>query len=301
MKKTLLIAIITLLTAGFAINTAFAKPKKAQKKEVAIQLYSVRDLICKDGKYKGDYTLVLPKLAEMGYTAIEAANYDNGKFYGKTPEEFKKDIEAVGMRVLSSHTGKSLTDKELETCDFSESLAWWDKCIAAHKAAGMSYIVTPGQPTPKTLKDLKTYCDYHNEIGKRCKANGMAYGYHNHAYEFKKIEDKAVMLDYMIENTDPEYVFFELDVYWAMMGQACAVDYFNKYPGRFKLLHIKDLREIGKSGMVGFDAIFDNAKTAGVENIVVEVEQYSCDIEESVKMSLDYLLNAPFVKASYCK
>ena len=117
----------------------------------------------------------------------------------------------------------------------------------------------------------------------------------------QKIEDKAVMLDYMIENTDPENLFIELDVYWAVMGKASPVDYFHKYPGRFKMLHIKDRREIGQSGMVGFDAIFENAKTAGVENIIVEVEQYSYDVEKSVKLSLDYLLEAPFVKASYSK
>ena len=109
------------------------------------------------------------------------------------------------------------------------------------------------------------------------------------------------MLDHMIENTDPENLFIELDVYWAVMGEASPVDYFHKYPGRFKMLHIKDRREIGQSGMVGFDAIFENAKTAGVENIIVEVEQYSYDVEKSVKLSLDYLLKAPFVKASYSK
>ena len=107
--------------------------------------------------------------------------------------------------------------------------------------------------------------------------------------------------DMLIENTDPENLFIELDVYWAVMGKASPVDYFHKYPGRFKMLHIKDRREIGQSGMVGFDAIFENAKTAGVENIIVEVEQYSYDVEKSVKLSLDYLLEAPFVKASYSK
>lgn len=165
----------------------------------------------------------------------------------------------------------------------------------------MEYIVTPYLPVPKTLKEMQTYCDYLNAIGKKCREAGIKYGYHNHAHEFQKIEDKAVMLDYMIENTDPENLFIELDVYWAVMGKASPVDYFHKYPGRFKMLHIKDRREIGQSGMVGFDAIFENAKTAGVENIIVEVEQYSYDVEKSVKLSLDYLLEAPFVQASYSK
>ena len=122
----------------------------------------------------------------------------------------------------------------------------------------MEYIVTPYLSVPKTLKDLQTYCDYYNEVGKRCQAAGLKYGYHNHAHEFQKVEDKELMLDYMLQHTNPEYVFFQMDVYWVVRGQNSPVDYFNKYPGRFTMLHIKDHREIGQSGMVGYDAIFKN-------------------------------------------
>lgn len=268
-----------------------------KKKDVTIQLYSVRDLI-KEGS---DFNALLKKLAKMGYSSVEAANYNDGKFYGLTPEDFKKAVEDVGMTVLSSHCSRGLSDQELASGDFSESLKWWDQCIAAHKAAGMKYIVTPWLGVPKTVKDLQTYCNYFNEIGKRCKENGMLYGYHNHAHEFEKVEGKEVMYNYMLENTNPDYVFFQMDVYWVVRGQNSPVDYFKKYPGRFKILHIKDDRELGQSGMVGFDAIFKNAATAGVQNIVAEIERYSCPVEESVKESIDYLLDAPFVKASYRK
>ena len=104
----------------------------------------------------------------------------------------------------------------------------------------------------------------------------------------------------MIEHTDADKVFFEMDVYWAVMGQASPVDYFVKYPGRFRLLHIKDRREIGQSGMVGYDAIFRNAARAGVENIIVEIEASSYgDMLRSVDECVDYLRRAPFVPASY--
>mgnify|MGYP002223905843 CR=1 FL=1 len=73
----------------------------------------------------------------------------------------------------------------------------------------MEYIVTPYLSVPKTLKDLQTYCDYYNEVGKRCQAAGLKYGYHNHAHEFQKVEDKELMLDYMLQHTNPEYVFFQ--------------------------------------------------------------------------------------------
>ena len=297
MKKQALF--IFLLACIIAVPTSL----KAHKKDIAVQMYSVRDLIGGDvsqpDKYK-TYTKILKNLANMGYTAVEAANYNNGKFYGRTPKDFKKDIETAGMKVLSSHTGKGLSEAEIASGDFSESLKWWDQAIKDHKEAGMSYIVTPYLGVPKTLKELQAYCDYFNEIGKRCKANGLKYGYHNHSHEFEKVEGQT-MYDYMITHTNPEYVFFEMDVYWVVRGQNSPVEYFKKYPGRFHILHIKDDREIGQSGMVGFDAIFNNTKVAGVENIVVEVERYNLPVEESVKASIDYLLKAPFVKASYSK
>ena len=92
-----------------------------------------------------------------------------------------------------------------------------------------------------------------------------------------------------------------MDVYWVVRGQSSPVEYFNKYPGRFKMLHIKDHREIGQSGMVGYDAIFRNAKTAGVQDIVAEIEHYTLPVMESIKQSIGYLLQSPFVPASYSK
>lgn len=296
-KSLIMTATLCLGLTQTACNSQPADTQAEQpvKKEVCIQLYSVRDLL----KETDSLENVLKQLADMGYTSVEAANYGDGKFYGKTPAEFKQLVEQTGMKVLSSHTTRPLTDKELASGDFTEALKWWAQCIADHKAAGMKYIVTPWMSVPKTLKELQTYCDYFNEIGKRCQAAGLKYGYHNHNHEFQKVEDKEVMYDYMLQHTDPACVFFQMDVYWVVRGQNSPVDYFNKYPGRFAMLHIKDHREIGQSGMVGYDAIFRNAKTAGVKDIVAEIEQYSCPVLESVRQSLKYLQEAPFVAASY--
>ena len=262
-------------------------------KYIGLQLYSLRDLVKEEGIQK-----VLETASKMGYKNLETASYDNGKIYGLAPAEFKKMVNDLGMKCTSAHLGQAFT-KEKE----AEVMSWWDQAIDAHNELGVKYMVQPWMPVTDqtTLDDLKMYCDYFNEIGKRCQQNGMKFGYHNHAHEFQKVEDKAVMLDYIIENTNPEYVFFQMDVYWIVRGQHSPVDYFNKYPGRFTMLHIKDHRELGQSGMVGFDAIFNNAKTAGVKNIVAEIEDYSCPVMESVKKSIDYLLEAPFVKASYSK
>lgn len=273
--------------------------KSCGQKEIAVQLYSLRSLIGSFGNGAADYTAVLDSLKAMGYTAVEAASYKDGTLYGKAPEQFKADVEAAGLKVISSHVGHRLSAEELKSGDFSESLAWWDECIAAHKAAGVKYLVNPAIGPQASLADLDLYCKLFNEIGKRCKEAGISFGYHNHAYEFEKVEDQ-VMYDYMLANTDPELVFFQMDVYWTVIGKQSPVEYFKKYPGRFKVLHIKDQKEIGQSGMLGFDAIFANAKEAGVENIVVEVERYSYDdIYKSIRESIDYLKAAPFVPCKY--
>lgn len=269
---------------------------------MCIQLYSARDLIGNAEKYAQNHEAVLKALAEMGYTSVETANYSDGKFYGVSPEQFKADVEAAGMKVLSAHSNYKLSKEEIAAADLSKALAWWDVAIPAHKAAGMEYIVIPSVGRrPETLQGVQVLCDYFNAVGQKCKDAGMKFGYHNHAYEMEKVEDK-IMIEYLIENTDPSLVFFQVDVYWAAYGHYSPADLFNKYPGRFSLLHIKDKKEIGQSGMVGFDAVFANAEVAGMTEFVVEVE--GCRNEtalDGIKVSADYLLNAPFVAPTYRK
>ena len=150
----------------FALLLAIPQAADAKKKkDIAIQLYSVRDII-NNGT---DLNVVLKNLAQMGYTSIEAANYDNGKFYGKTPEEFKNAVEKAGMKVLSSHCSRGLSDKEVASGDFSESLKWWDQSIAAHKAAGMKYIVNPGIGVPKTIDNDLVETDHTPGFGSAAK------------------------------------------------------------------------------------------------------------------------------------
>ena len=214
-----------------------------------------------------------------------------------TPAAFKQSIEDAGMEVLSSHTGKPLADPVADT-NWEETWAWWDTAIQAHKDAGMKYIVVPWIPTPKTLADLQAYCDYFNQIGEKCNEAGLRFGYHNHNFEFKEIEGE-IMYDYLLNNTDPSKVFFEMDVYWLQQGGFNPVDYMNKYPGRFELLHIKDELEIGESGEMDFEAIYNNAETAGTKYMIVEVERYTGTPLDGVKESYDFLNDAAYVKDSY--
>lgn len=296
-KITLILA--SLLALGAVSCTGGKQDEKPVAKEIGVQLYSIRDVIGNPEAYARNHEEAFKALAQMGYTSVEAACYSDGKLYGVDPEQYKADLEAAGLKSLSTHIGRNLSDEELASGDFTESMKWWDQAIAAHKAAGCKYIVCPSFAVPQTLAGLKTYCDYFNAIGAKCKENGMLFGYHNHSHEFNKVEDK-VIYDFMLENTNPESVFFEMDVYWAVMGHAAPVEYFKKYPGRFTMLHIKDYRELGESGLVGFDAIFNNAGLAGMKDFIVEIEAFTKgDWKESMKACADYLLKSDFVKATY--
>ena len=307
MKKVLAIAALMLVTSVISVSAQQRRrPHRRQivKKEMALQLYSIREVVGNAETYAKNHEATFKQLKEWGYTAVEAANYDNGKFYGVSPEQYKKDCEAAGLKPISSHATRGLSDEEVANHDFKDAMKWWKQAIKAHKDAGMEYIVTPWANVPKSLDEAKTICDYHNEIGRLCKEAGLKYGYHRHAHEFEKIPGtEQVWYDYFIQNTNPDYMFFQMDVYWANMAKVAPVHYFKKYPGRFKMLHIKDVYELGESGFVGFDGIFNAAKTAGLENYVVEMEgtDGTIDIMEGVRRCADYLYKAHFVRPSYSK
>lgn len=286
MKKFLAIAAVALMIL----------PSCCQQKKIGIELYSVRELIGNPELYAANHVDVLSAIAEMGYTGVEAACYGGGKFYGVEPEEFKADCEAAGLEVVSAHICMNPTAEELAAHDFTRVMEDWKVAVDACVRAGMRYVIDPSFPVPATLEGLKTYCDYFNEVGKLFAEVGIPFGYHNHSHEFNKVEGQ-VIYDFLLENTDPQYVFFQMDVFWAVMGKAAPVEYFKRYPGRFPLLHIKDVAEVGQSGMVGFDAIFNAAEISGMKEFIVEMEGSSYnDILRTCKESAEYLIAAPFVK-----
>jgi sugar phosphate isomerase/epimerase len=287
-----------LLLAALMVLPVSAKPKK----EMALQLYSIREVIGSPENYAKNHVEVFKKLHDWGYTAIEAASYDQGRgtFYGVTPQQFRADCEDAGLECLSSHATRGLTAEELKNHDFTEALKWWDKAIADHKAAGMKYIVTPGWSVPKTKAEAQTMCDYANAIGRKCQAAGLRHGYHTHSHEFQKVEGTP-WIEYLMEHTEASLFFWQMDTYWCVMAQQSPVTYFKKYPGRFTMLHIKDLYELGASGMLGFEAIYNNAGTAGLCDYVVEMEgtDGTMDIMEGVRRCAEYLNKSKFVKKSY--
>jgi len=278
MKKLTLLLLIVL--AFFSCNTT-------QDKFIGLQLWSVRD----DMKKAPEETIV--KVGEIGYSFVEAAGYADGKFYGIEPADFKALVEKNNMVFLSSHTGQNMPD----SANWENTMAWWDTCIDAHVAAGVKFIVQPfmGGAGYDSIAGLKAYCDYFNAVGEKCNEKGIRFGYHNHSGEFAELEGE-VIYDYMLQNTDPDKVMFQLDLYWIKEGGGDPVAYFNKYPGRFELYHVKDKTELSADGEMDFVPAFENAEKAGMKYYIVEVEEYNFEPIVSVEKSYEYLVNAPFAK-----
>jgi sugar phosphate isomerase/epimerase len=286
MKKRSIITLIIIIAAAGLLIPAM-NSCKAPAKNIGLQLYSIRDSIGRD------VPAAVAKVAKMGYKFVEPAGYGNGKIYGMEPAAFKALCDNNGLKIISAHVGRPLPDSST----MAETMAYWDACIAAHASVGVLYLVQPfmGKEAYTSLDTLKRYCDYFNAIGEKCKEKGIRFGYHNHDREFSTKIDGQTVYDFMLANTDPSKVTFEMDLYWTVVGGANPVDYFNKYPGRFELWHIKDKKEVGASGMMDFKAYWENAAKSGMQYGIVEVEEYDFDQFTSCQKSIEWLNAQPFV------
>jgi len=260
----------------------------SQDKFGGATLYSVRNEMGKDAKE------TLKKVAEIGYKYIEAVDYRDGKFYGMTPEEFKKQLNDLGMVPLSIHMGMVTLDNA-------------DKLIADVKAAGFQYFVAPVPPMgmAKFNREARSMAMSDNvdslvlvlnAIGQKCKAAGLEFLYHNHNFEFVANANGVVPYDYMLEHLDPVIVNFQMDLYWVTKAGADPVAYFEKYPGRFKIWHIKDMDSQGRfapvgTGTIDFKRLLAKKDLAGMKYYIVEQDQTFDGMTpfEAIKISHDNL------------
>ena len=264
------------------ISNAFARPKKA----VGIQLYTLRSII------GNDITSVIEKVAKAGFKEVETYNFSpKDNFWGLKPAEFKSLLSANGIYSPSGHFG---FDPYLTTGNLDEIKPY----IEASNVLDSKYIVAPwlGEKLRKTADDYKRVAEKLNKAGELCAKSGLSVGYHNHAFEFKKMGE-TTGFDIMLSETDPKLVNFELDIYWAVNAGYNPVEIFKKYPSRFKMWHVKDMdkakkertTEIGK-GSIDYKAIFANAKLSGLEHIFLEQDNsMQPNPIESIKTSIDYI------------
>lgn len=249
-------------------------------KNIGIQLVSVHQDMQKDPEG------TLLQLSRMGYSYIETFVYKDRAFYGMPPLDFRQLVENVGMQFLGSMTFYDLPAQK----DWDKALAWWQQCIEDHKIAGVAYLSTSNHQLKSITKksELQRYCDYYNAIGKLCKENDLQFIFHNHADEFLPVEGIRIY-DYLLQNTNPDYVAFQADLYWMHIGGVQPIDYFKKYPNRFLSWHVKDYQELGASGKIDFKEIFKYASKAGLKYTVAEVEDYNFPPLYGVNLAWNYL------------
>jgi len=277
----------------------------APNKSVGLQLYSL-------GKeLTDDVANGLKKVAQIGYSTAEAAGYREGKIYGQEMSEFRKMADDAGLKITGTHVNPPMRKYTKE--NMGEIADFWKKTVEDHLKVGVKSIVQPGMPEMETPEDVAIVCEVFNKAGEITKSANLRWGYHNHNGEFQKRivkeEDKGktnnrwapagdIAYDLMLKGTDPKLVFFEMDVYWTVMGQQDPLEYFAKYPGRFPILHIKDRLVLGKSGMMNFENIFNAAYKNGLDEYYVEIEGIRDGMTqfEGVKQCFDYLNNSSFVK-----
>ena len=281
-------------------------------KNFGLQIYSLtvnRD----DREFSDNVPAGLKKVAQMGYSSIELAGYNDGKVGSATMSEFKKYADDAGLKILSTHVNPPLRGYSKENIE--QAKEFWKKATGDHAAIGCKYIIQPGQPQTRSTEEVAYTGEAFNEFGKIAKAAGLIFAFHNHDGEFLRVvpggtealprargfgrmpEGAKMIYDGMLEATDPSLVQFEMDVYWTVMGGQDPVAYMKKYANRIRVLHIKDIAVLGESGMMNFQKIFETAYSNGISEFFVELENYPGGKQfEGVKGCADYLNNATFVK-----
>jgi len=285
MKRRDFIRNATMGLAGAVVWTQlpeslFASPSG---KPIGLQLYTLRDLLEKDAPG------TIRQLSAIGYKDVEIYS-----LYGKTPAEFSRILKDSGITASSGHYLLPAVKSE------------WNKRIEDAKTLGLRYMVIAILPPEerKSLDDYKKLAELFNKAGEATQKAGIQFCYHNHNFEFQKFGD-VMPYDYLLQTVDPKLVAFEMDCFWVTHAGQDPVAYFKKYPGRFPLLHIKDMKDkpaptqeldakmglfapVG-SGSIDWKRIFSAAKLGGMEHFYVEQDYCEIPPLEAIKMSYQYL------------
>jgi sugar phosphate isomerase/epimerase len=251
------------LTGGLSGCSPVSKAKSKINNEFGLQLYSLRDDLPKDPKG------VLTQVAQFGYKQLEGFEGPQGMFWGMSNTDFKKFMDDLGMKFVASH------------CDINKD---FERKAEQAAAIGMKYLIAPYFGPQKSIDDFKRYADTLNQRGQICKQHGLRFAYHNHDYSFKSVDGQVPQV-VMLESTNKDLVDFEMDIYWVVNAGENPEAWMQKYPGRFRLCHVKDRQKgVGPTsknvsvvlgtGSINFPAILKTAAQNGMEYYIVEQEAY---------------------------
>lgn len=267
-----------LLSAGALTLTATDLLANTPQKAInpfGVQLYSARDILPNDSKG------VMTQLAQMGYKQFESYSGPQGFLWGMEPKAMKSFLDDLGVKMISTHFDMN---KEL------------DKSIDMANGVGMSYLLCPYIGPQKTFDDWKRIADKFNTVGEQVRKGGLKFGYHNHDYSFRPLDGK-IPQEYLLANTDPQNVMFELDLCWIDVAGQDPVAHLKKYGKRYELCHIKDYNKVnGKpvqndlgKGSVDFKKTLRAAMDNGMKYFIVEQEEYPQSVMTSLKNDAEYM------------
>jgi sugar phosphate isomerase/epimerase len=264
-----------LFKAGALAASAALLPQLGQaaaSRPIGLQLYTVRDLLEKD------LTGTLKKIAAIGYKNLESAASSKGHYYGMKPKEFSKLLTDMGMKLRSSHVMVGANGNKMP---FETLHSDMPKLVDMAAQSGQEYLtcayLMPNER--RNLDDYKQHIELFNKTGEACNKAGLQFAYHNHDFEFEKIDGK-VPYDLLLSQVSADRMKMELDLYWVSKFGKDPVAMFKQHPGRFVLWHVKDMDKTEKkfftevgNGTIDFKRIFANAKTAGLKYFFVEQDK----------------------------
>ena len=291
-RRTFIETSVATAIATSTANSLWAAPPAHEIKSVGVQLYTVRHLM------KDDFDGTIAGIAKIGFREVEFAGY-----FGKTPQQTRATLDKNGLTSPSAHHGMEDLEKKTQ------------EIIDGAGTIGQKFIVCPYlEAKDRTADGYKTLADSCNKVGEAFHKVGIQFCYHNHSFEFQKVEGlNTLPIDYLLAKTDPKLVKVELDLCWITVGGQDPIAYFNKYPGRFPLVHVKDWVKEGStpdgnigavghkveghmtnvgSGSIDWKKTFASSGKAGIEHYFVENDDAKS--LEDPKASYEYLSKLRF-------
>lgn len=294
----------SIATALTASRASWAADGAHSIDRIGLQLYTVRDAM------KTDFEGSIAKVAAIGYKEVEFAGLfaADGGYFAHSPKDVRAILDKNGLAAPSCHAGYDVVEKK------------WPEALEAAKIVGHSYIICPWIDEKQRAEPggWKRAAKLFNKAGEASKRAGIQFGYHNHSFEF----DPALSLggklpyDFLLAETDPKLVTMEMDLCWISVAGKDPLAYFEKYPGRFPLVHVKDwvkdsssssgykgamgqsvqyggrMADVGQ-GSVDWKRIFAQSGQAGIRHYFVENDDPKSAFDD-IKISYDYLNKLQF-------
>lgn len=273
----LLLLLLVIQVVSLVCQVEGKKNGERKLKKIGVQLYTVRK------EMEDDFDGTLRRIAEIGYDEVEFAG-----LFGRDPTQIRKFVGKLGMKISASHINWDTLKADPESA------------IRETKLLGAKYMVLAWFPPEhrQTLEQWKELIVFINRVAEMSHKKGIRFLYHNHDFEFKKI-DGVEPFDLLLAGVDKRYVAFELDLYWLKLAGRDPEPLFARYPQGFPFSHVKDMSknemkmvDVG-DGRIDFARIFSRSSESGMKTFIVEHDDTKNPFQ-TLERSLEYLRGLRF-------